>query len=136
MHSPIKTINVAKLIKDACNLNILAYDDTSNTLSQKLIYIMLYVIDVDNLGEATHLFVSPAMVPELSEMAGYFKPSHICGLEIHYLKGLDRLDCDMKLYEQVGRHVKYFYSLGGSLAYGKENIVMVGTKEKVLLGCY
>lgn len=140
MYSPIKTLNIARLIKEACDLDIMVYDIAADSLSKKLFYIMLNVIEMNDLETPTHLFVSPTMVPELSEMVGCFKPHAICGLEIHYIKGLGHQDdYDEKTYWKSphgGRHIKYFYSLGGYLAPQKESLVMMGTREKVLLGCY
>lgn len=139
MYSPVKTPNIARLIKTACDLNIMCYDNVAEKgrISKKLIYIMMNVIDLNMLGKPTHLFVSPAMVPELSEMAGYFKPRYIEGLEVRYVDGLDHGDDWNIVYpNSCGRHLKYFASIGGSLAYDKNSLVLMGTTEKVLLGCY
>lgn len=140
MHSPIKIINIAKLIKDATDLNIMVYDKFASTLSKKLIFLMMNVMEVNNLGEPTHFFVSPAMIPELSEITGHYKPDYICGLKIHYLDGLDQYDDPSKTSwldrEPTGRHIKYFNSLNGAVQHEKTSLVMMGTPDKVLLGCY
>jgi len=138
MYSPIKTINVTKLIKDSFELNIICYDRSSDEISKKLIYIVMNAIELNNIGKSTDLFVSPSIIPDLSEMEGCYKPTYIEGLKIQYINGLDVSDDwdAEKPLDSCGRHIKYFRSLGGSLPYSKNSLIMIGTKDKVLLGAY
>jgi len=141
MYSPIKTINIARLIKEAVDLNILCFDCDAQKgrLSKRLIYIMMHVIDLNKLEKPTHIFVSPSKIPDLSEIAGHYNPQYVDRLKVWHVDGLDYYDDynpknDWRTGH--GRHLKYFNSLNGCLTYDKTSLIMMGTKEKVLLGCY
>jgi hypothetical protein len=151
MYSPIKTINIAKLIKDGCDLNILCFDrqptddesykEWRESFSKRLLFIMMKVADLNKIPYDT-LFISSEAIPDISVIANSYNPKEIFGLKIHYVDGLDQWDdyiggmwIDPK-DRSKGRHIKYFESLGGSLAWGKKSLVMLGTEKRVLLGCY
>lgn len=107
MYSPIKPPNYFKLIKEACDRNVLCYDNKLQTLSRRLISIMEDQCDLIGIKKE-FLVVGNFAKHDLAE---YNSKEAFCGYPIRYIEGFDESDHHTK-------YLDYYYSLDASMAYG------------------